>query len=91
MPGPVGLRVERELHKSLLVAWKPPSVPTPWPIKGYQLFVNGILRATVAEGEDTRALVEGLQPDKVRVIQSAEVSNMILFCVLDTILMLLLM
>ena len=65
VPGPVGLGVERELHKSLLVSWNPPQFPPPWPIKSYQLFVNGVLRATVTEEEDTRALVEGLQPDKV--------------------------
>ena len=64
MPGPVGLRVERELHKSLLVSWRPPEY-APCPIKTYQLFVNGLLRATVTAEEDTRALIEGLQSDKV--------------------------
>jgi hypothetical protein len=64
---PTGLTIERQLHKSLLISWKAPVVE-PESIRYYLVYVNGILRYTIKANEGTRALVEGLQMDKVNII-----------------------
>ncbi|XP_075584877.1 RIMS binding protein isoform X2 [Dermatophagoides farinae] len=59
VPPPQRLIVERQLHKSVLIGWLHPECPRTM-IDHYQIYVDGVLKATIPSGDRTKALVEGV-------------------------------
>ncbi|KPM03525.1 RIMS-binding protein 2-like protein [Sarcoptes scabiei] len=57
---PQRLIVERQLHKSVLIGWLHPECPRTM-IDHYQIYVDGVLKATIPSGDRTKALVEGVE------------------------------
>lgn len=51
--------VERQLHKSVLIGWLSPEYPRTM-IDHYQIYVDGVLKATIPAGDRTKALLEGV-------------------------------
>ncbi|KAL1454406.1 hypothetical protein WDU94_010668 [Cyamophila willieti] len=66
VPPPKQLTLERQLNKSVLIGWNPPDNTPPSAIDSYHLYVDGVLKATVKSTERTRALVEGVDSNRVR-------------------------
>lgn len=67
MPPPQRLLLERQLHKSVLIGWLHPECPRPM-IDHYQIYVDGVLKATIPSGDRTKALVEGVESTMVGLI-----------------------
>lgn len=65
MPAPQHLTLERQLNKSVLIGWTPPDPPACHQIESYHVYVNGVLKVTVKATERTRALVEGVDLNRV--------------------------
>nr|XP_027202997.1 RIMS-binding protein 2-like isoform X2 [Dermatophagoides pteronyssinus] len=59
VPPPQRLIVERQLHKSVLIGWLHPECPRTM-IDHYQIYVDGVHKATIPAGDRTKALVEGV-------------------------------
>ncbi|KAG8242477.1 benzodiazepine receptor binding [Homalodisca vitripennis] len=59
------LTLERQLNKSVLIGWNPPEMATSPPIDCYHVYVDGVLKVTVKATERTRALVEGVDSNRV--------------------------
>jgi RIMS-binding protein 2 len=64
VPPPKQLTLERQLNKSILIGWNAPDCP-PGTIDCYHVYVNGVLKTTVKATERTRALVEGVDSNRV--------------------------
>jgi hypothetical protein len=64
VPPPKQLTLERQLNKSILIGWNTPDCP-PGTIDCYHVYVNGVLKTTVKASERTRALVEGVDSNRV--------------------------
>ena len=64
VPAPRHLTLERQLNKSILISWNPPDTYQNH-IEMYHVYVNGFLRTTVKATEKTKALVEGVDSNKV--------------------------
>lgn len=65
VPAPRQLTLERQLNKSVLIGW---TAPEPGPgnhIESYHVYVDGVLKTTVKATERTRALVEGVDSNRV--------------------------
>ncbi|XP_054155497.1 uncharacterized protein LOC128953972 isoform X2 [Oppia nitens] len=56
---PQRLLLERQLHKSVLIGWLHPECPKSF-IESFQIYVDGVLKATIPSGDRTKALVEGV-------------------------------
>lgn len=63
---PQRLTLERQLNKSILIAWLPPEGSAD-AVDSYQVYVDGVLKNTVKSQERTRALVEGVDSNRVSV------------------------
>lgn len=64
VPPPQRLIVERQLHKSVLIGWLHPECPRTM-IDHYQIYVDGVHKATIPAGDRTKALVEGVDSSMV--------------------------
>lgn len=65
VPAPRQLTLERQLNKSVLISWTAPENVGPNHIESYHVYVDGVLKATVKATERTRALVEGVDSNRV--------------------------
>lgn len=65
VPAPKHLTLERQLNKSVLIGWTPPDPPGCNQIESYHVYVDGVLKVTVKATERTRALVEGVDSNRV--------------------------
>ncbi len=61
---PQRLLLERQLHKSVLIGWLHPECPKSI-IESFQIYVDGVLQATIPSGDRTKALVEGVDSSMV--------------------------
>lgn len=67
MPAPRQLTLERQLNKSVLIGWTAPEGVQQANIESYHVYVDGVLKTTVKASERTRALVEGVDANRVSV------------------------
>ncbi|KAG4069628.1 hypothetical protein HA402_014651 [Bradysia odoriphaga] len=65
VPAPRHLTLERQLNKSVLIGWTVPEPPGCHQIESYHVYVDGVLKVTVKANERTRALVEGVDCNRV--------------------------
>lgn len=65
VPAPRHLTLERQLNKSVLIGWTIPEPPSCHQIESYHVYVDGVLKVTVKANERTRALVEGVDCNRV--------------------------
>lgn len=68
VPAPQHLTLERQLNKSVLIGWSMPDPPGCQLIESYHVYVDGVLKVTVKATERTRALVEGVDLNRVNLI-----------------------
>jgi len=61
---PQRLILERQLHKSVLIGWLHPECPKSI-IESFQIYDDGVLKATITSGDRTKALVEGVYSSMV--------------------------
>lgn len=66
------MTLERQLNKSVLIGWSPPDPPGSQIIESYHVYVDGVLKVTVKANERTRALVEGVDLNRVRTLHMRE-------------------
>lgn len=69
VPAPRHLTLERQLNKSVLIGWNIPEPPGCNQIESYHVYVDGVLKVTVKANERTRALVEGVDSNRVCIIK----------------------
>lgn len=62
---PQHLSLEKQLNKSVLIGWAGPDPPGNQMIESYHVYVDGVLKVTVKANERTRALVEGVDLNRV--------------------------
>lgn len=67
VPAPKQLTLERQLNKSVLISWTAPDVGPGNQIESYHVYVDGVLKATIKATERTRALVEGVDSNRVNI------------------------
>lgn len=65
VPAPRHLTLERQLNKSVLIGWNPPDQYGHHQIESYHVYVDGNIKVTVKANERTRALVEGVDSNRV--------------------------
>lgn len=65
VPAPRQLTLERQLNKSVLISWTAPDVGPGNQIESYHVYVDGVLKTTIKATERTRALVEGVDSNRV--------------------------
>lgn len=65
VPAPRQLTLERQLNKSVLIGWTAPEAGPGNHIESYHVYVDGVLKTTVKATERTRALVEGVDSNRV--------------------------
>jgi hypothetical protein len=65
VPCPRHLTLERQLNKSVLIGWNPPDNYGHHQIESYHVYVDGNIKVTVKAAERTRALVEGVDCNRV--------------------------
>uniref|UniRef100_A0A672ZMU5 RIMS binding protein 2 n=1 Tax=Sphaeramia orbicularis TaxID=375764 RepID=A0A672ZMU5_9TELE len=64
VPYPRKITLIKQLARSVIVAWEPPIVPLGWGnISGYNVLVDGELRASIQYGGRTKCLLEKLDLD----------------------------
>ncbi|XP_019128006.1 RIMS-binding protein 2 isoform X4 [Larimichthys crocea] len=64
VPYPRKISLIKQLARSVIVAWEPPVVPLGWGnISGYNVLVDGELRASIVYGGRTKCLLEKLDLD----------------------------
>ncbi|XP_040915059.1 RIMS-binding protein 2 [Toxotes jaculatrix] len=64
VPYPRKITLIKQLARSVIVAWEPPLVPLGWGnISGYNVLVDGELRASIPYGGRTKCLLEKLDLD----------------------------
>ncbi|XP_076614785.1 RIMS-binding protein 2-like isoform X4 [Chaetodon auriga] len=64
VPYPRKISLIKQLARSVIVAWEPPLVPLGWGnISGYNVLVDGELRASIVYGGRTKCLLEKLDLD----------------------------
>lgn len=59
------MSLERQMNKSVLIGWTPPDPPANQLVESYHVYVDGVLKVTVKANERTRALVEGVDLNRV--------------------------
>lgn len=69
VPAPRHLTLERQLNKSVLIGWNPPDQYGHHQIESYHVYVDGNIKVTVKAAERTRALVEGVDSNRVRLYE----------------------
>lgn len=70
VPAPRQLTLERQLNKSVLISWTAPDGTGPGnQIESYHVYVDGVLKTTIKATERTRALVEGVDSNRVSLIR----------------------
>ncbi|GIX90626.1 hypothetical protein CDAR_400863 [Caerostris darwini] len=74
VPPPHRLILERQMNKSLLIGWVPPSVKS-GKIEGYHVYVDGVPKATIQYAERTRALIEGVESSRPHRISVRSISS----------------
>lgn len=67
------------MNKSVLIGWTPPDPPGNQIIESYHVYVDGVLKVTVKANERTRALVEGVDLNRVSIRYCCNCNNF-LFC-----------
>jgi hypothetical protein len=67
VPAPRHLTLERQLNKSVLIGWNPTDQYGNHQIESYHVYVDGNLKVTVKAAERTRALVEGVDCNRVSI------------------------
>ena len=72
-PSPRRLYLERQFTRSVLLSWKPADLPANL-VKGYGVYVNGDLRLMMNGGSKTKALLEDIDPEEVRLIVSCKLT-----------------
>lgn len=75
VPAPRHLTLERQLNKSVLIGWNIPEPPGCHQIESYHVYVDGVLKVTVKANERTRALVEGVDSNRVRYLSIYYIEN----------------
>lgn len=81
VPAPRQLTLERQLNKSVLISWTAPEGIGPGNhIESYHVYVDGVLKTTIKATERTRALVEGVDSNRVSLIISFMYPKLFLFC-----------
>lgn len=65
VPAPRHLTLERQLNKSVLIGWNPPDQYGNHMIESYHVYVDGNIKVTIKALERTRALVEGVDSNRV--------------------------
>lgn len=77
VPAPRHLTLERQLNKSVLIGWNPPDQYGHHQIESYHVYVDGNIKVTVKAAERTRALVEGVDCNRVSflLLHLSELSN----------------
>lgn len=78
VPAPKHLTLERQLNKSVLIGWSPPEPCGYNLIDSYHVYVDGVLKVTVKANERTRALIEGVDSNRVSGIHPLPVKYPIL-------------
>ena len=73
VPSPRRLYLERQFTRSVLLSWKPADLPANL-VKGYGVYVNGDLRLMINGGGKTKALLEDIDPEEVRLIVSCKLT-----------------
>jgi len=68
VPAPKQLTLERQLNKSVLIGWNAPTSEEGCLPESYHVYVDGNLKTTIKATERTRALVEGVDSNKVMII-----------------------
>ncbi|KAM9735734.1 RIMS-binding protein 2 isoform 2-T2 [Menidia menidia] len=64
VPYPRKITLIKQLARSVIVAWEPPAVPLGWGnVSGYNVLVDGELRASLPFGGRTKCLLEKLELD----------------------------
>ncbi|XP_078017957.1 RIMS-binding protein 2 isoform X3 [Epinephelus lanceolatus] len=64
VPYPRKINLIKQLARSVIVAWEPPLVPLGWGnISGYNVLIDGELRASIPYGGRTKCLLEKLDLD----------------------------
>lgn len=64
VPYPRKISLIKQLARSVIVAWEPPLVPLGWGnISGYNVLIDGELRASIVYGGRTKCLLEKLDLD----------------------------
>ena len=81
VPPPRQLTLERQLNKSILIGWNHPegAPPESGQIASYHVYVDGILRTTIRAGDRCRALIEGVDSSKVKIVKIFP-AKIFLFC-----------
>lgn len=69
VPSPQHLTLEKQMNKSVLMSWSMPEPPGCQLIESYHVYVDGVLKVTVKANERTRALVEGVDLNRVNFIR----------------------
>ncbi|XP_003381992.1 putative variant SH3 domain protein [Trichinella spiralis] len=64
VPSPNSLTVEKQLRKSVLISWTPPTTNLV-PVLQYHVCIDGVVRTVVPAGYNTKALVEDIDNDKI--------------------------
>lgn len=72
VPAPQHLSLEKQLNKSVLIGWSAPDPPGNQIVESYHVYVDGVLKVTVKANERTRALVEGVDLNRVRILLSSK-------------------
>lgn len=65
VPAPKQLTLERQLNKSVVIGWNAPPPEDGCLPESYHVYVDGNLKTTIKATERTRALVEGVDSNKV--------------------------
>ena len=73
VPSPRRLYLERQFTRSVLLSWRPADLPANL-VKGYGVYVNGDLRLMMNGGGKTKALLEDIDPEEVRLIVSCKLT-----------------
>ena len=76
VPAPRQLTLERQLNKSVLISWTTPDVGPGNHIESYHVYVDGVLKTTIKATERTRALVEGVESNRVNLVSRQSVPEL---------------
>lgn len=71
------------MNKSVLIGWNPPDNTPSSAIDSYHLYVDGVLKATVKSTERTRALVEGVDSNRVSILVKKRKQYLVLILTVD--------
>lgn len=85
VPAPRHLTLERQLNKSVLIGWTlPEPAALAHQIESYHVYVDGVLKVTVKANERTRALVEGVDSNRVSINATQDPSPPDIYKLIET-------